>query len=147
MPEEKILYRIRPSWRSYLGIVIWAGLFFILAISILVPFQFSIFFQIIIAWYVTTALWKKLPIKYTVTTNRVIESRGVIRKRDYEIELNDISLVNVKQTAFQCLLNISDLKIIIKGGLSYSPSGVNMEGIRKARKIKEIIEKYRIKGP
>lgn len=146
MPEEKILYRIRPSWRSYLGIVIWAGLFFILAISILVPFQFSIFFQIIIAWYVTTALWKKLPIKYTVTTNRVIESRGVIRKRDYEIELNDISLVNVKQTAFQCLLNISDLKIIIKGGLSYSPSGVNMEGIRKARKIKEIIEKYRIKG-
>ena len=143
MPEEKILYKISPSWKSYLGIFLWAGLFFTLAISIFVPFQFSIFFQIIIAWYVITALWKKLPLKYTVTTNRVIETRGVIRKRDCEIELNDISLVNVKQTAFQRILNISDLEIIIKGGLSYSPLGVRMKGISKVRKIKEIIEKYR----
>ena len=143
MSEEKRLLRIRPSWRSYLGIFIWAGIFFVLTTSIFVPLQLSMFFQVIIAWYVITGIWEKISLKYTVTENRVIKTGGLILKKNYEIALSDISLVKIKQTTLQRILNIADLEVVIKGGLSYSPVGIKMKGIRKANKIKEIIEKYR----
>jgi len=143
LSEEKVLLRIRPSWRSYLGIFIWAGIFFVLTTSIFVPLQLSMFFQVIIAWYVITGIWEKISLKYTVTENRVIKTGGLILKKNYEIALSDISLVKIKQTTLQRILNIADLEVVIKGGLSYSPVGIKMKGIRKANKIKEIIEKYR----
>jgi len=143
LSEEKRLLRIRPSWRSYLGIFIWAGIFFVLTTSIFVPLQLSMFFQVIIAWYVITGIWEKISLKYTVTENRVIKTGGLILKKNYEIALSDISLVKIKQTTLQRILNIADLEVVIKGGLSYSPVGIKMKGIRKANKIKEIIEKYR----
>ncbi|MCD6231979.1 PH domain-containing protein [Candidatus Aerophobetes bacterium] len=143
MSEEKVLLRIRPSWRSYLGIFIWAGIFFVLTTSIFVPLQLSMFFQVIIAWYVITGIWEKISLKYTVTENRIIKTGGLILKKNYEIALSDISLVKIKQTTLQRILNIADLEVVIKGGLSYSPVGIKMKGIRKANKIKEIIEKYR----
>jgi len=143
LSEEKVLLRIRPSWRSYLGIFIWAGIFFVLTTSIFVPLQLSMFFQVIIAWYVITGIWEKISLKYTVTENRIIKTGGLILKKNYEIALSDISLVKIKQTTLQRILNIADLEVVIKGGLSYSPVGIKMKGIRKANKIKEIIEKYR----
>lgn len=146
MSREKILYKIRPSWKSYLGIFIWAGIFFILTASILVPLQLSMFFQVIIAWYIITALWEKLRLGYTVTTNRIIKTSGIIIKRSYEVNFSDISFVNIKQTTFQRILNIGDLEAVVKGGLSYSPSGIKMKGIKKAKKIKEVIEEYRKKA-
>jgi len=145
-PGEKILYKIKPSWKSYLGIFIWAGVFFIFAASVFVPFQLSMFFQVIIAWYIITGLWAKLRLRYTVTTNRVIKISGIIIKRNYGIDFNDISFINIKQTTFQRILNISDLEVVVKGGLSYSPLGIKMKGIKKAKKIKEVIEEYRKKA-
>ena len=143
MPGEKILYKIRPSWKSYLGIFIWAGIFFILTTSIFVPLQLSMFFKVIIAWYIIAALWGNLRLKYTVTTNKIIKTSGIIIKRDYEVNFSDISFVNIKQTTLQRILNISDLEVVVKGGLSYSPSGIKMKGIKKAKKIKKVIEKCR----
>jgi len=103
------------------------------------------FFQVIIAWYVITGIWEKISLKYTVTENRIIKTGGLILKKNYEIALSDISLVKIKQTTLQRILNIADLEVVVKGGLSYSPVGIKMKGIRKANKIKEIIEKYRRK--
>jgi len=143
---EKILHKTRPSWKSYLGIFIWAGVFFILATSIFVPLQLSMLFQVIIVWYIITALWGNLRLKYTVTINKIIKTSGIIIKRDYEVNFNDISFINIKQTTFQRILNISDLEVVVKGGLSYSPSGIKMKGIKKAKKIKEVIEEYRKKA-
>jgi len=47
----------------------------------------------------------------------------------------------MNHVAFQRILNISDLEIVVKGGSSYSPLGIKMKGIKEAKKIKKVIEK------
>lgn len=106
--HETIHYHDRPSWLSFLGLLIIAAVFFFLSINTKLA-EGGILLSIIFLLFAAYGRYSK---EYTITEIRVISRSGLIANNSNEMELRHIRGMNVRQNAFERILNVGTLEII-----------------------------------
>ncbi|MCK7546220.1 PH domain-containing protein, partial [Marinobacter bryozoorum] len=77
---------------------------------------------------------------YTVTTKRVLTSRGIFTKSTQEVLMKDICSINVYQGVVERMLGIGAIKI---GSAASEDKDIQFFGVPDARTVKDLISRYR----
>ncbi|MGO9060370.1 MAG: PH domain-containing protein [Candidatus Binataceae bacterium] len=146
-PESKrefALTRIMSSWWSCFGTFLSAVVMEVLAVLALrradiprtVPVALFVFGILIIL----SAIISRRAISWNVTSERLIERRGLLSQRRREVELADIRSVEVSQSFFQRILGIGNVVVSSAASADFMIQMVNVhdpegvaETIRRAR--------------
>jgi uncharacterized membrane protein YdbT with pleckstrin-like domain len=81
-------------------------------------------------------------IKWSVTSDRLIDRRGILASRRREMELADIRSVEVSQRVIQRMIGLGDLTIASAASADYA---IRLNDIRNPENAAETIRKARLK--
>lgn len=142
--REYALLRVHPAWWHFLGRI--------LASSILIAFGFAARFTQPGGWTASVVLFtlaalvlmsaalRRRFITWSLTSERVIESKGILSRHRREIELADVRSVDIERRFIQRAMGLGDILIAssasadfyIKLGDVPDPEGI-AETLRRAR--------------
>ncbi len=148
-PESKhefALTRIMISWWSYFGTFMSALVMEVLAVLALrradiprmVPAALAVFGLLIIL----SAVISRRGISWSVTSERLIERRGILSQRRREVELADIRSVEVSQSFFHRLLGIGDVVVSSAASADFL---IRLHNVANPGEIAETIRRARLK--
>ncbi len=95
--EEQLIFEVKPTYRAYLGLMIWGVLLFVFVIG---------FFLLIRAWYRVSST------RYRLTTQRLFVQTGLIAKKLEEVELFRVKDVTLHQGVLQRLLGVGNVVVL-----------------------------------
>ena len=95
--EEQLIFEVRPTYRAYVGLMIWGVLLFVFVIGI---------FLLIRAWYRVSST------RYRLTTQRLFVQTGLIAKKLEEVELFRVKDVTLHQGILQRLLGVGNVVVL-----------------------------------
>ncbi len=142
--REYSIALVRRSWWYYaralvLGaIAVLAGIFVFVKNPPFEPLGLALIAGGFIIWAVVPLVRRS--VKWMITSDRLIEQRGVLATMRREVELQDIRSIEVSRSLLQRLCGLGDVLIasaasadyLIRIGDVYDPDGV-AETVRKAR--------------
>jgi uncharacterized membrane protein YdbT with pleckstrin-like domain len=144
--REFMLVRIRPSlWfyaRSFVtcGVLIAAGI----ALMVKSPDYWYAGFAIMglgVLVYVSAMISRRM-MSWSVTSDRIIEQRGLIATRRREMELADIRSVEVDKRFWQRVLNLGDVLVASAASADFA---IRLYDIAQPDLIAETVRKARLK--
>ncbi len=91
--REEWPMRIEPSWWNYVGHLLLGWL--------LVP--------------LAVAVWKQAGVRLLLFPDRVVLETGLIRKRVLDLAVSEIKTMEIRQSAWQRLCRIGDLRLATSG--------------------------------
>ena len=95
--EEQLIFEVKPTYRAYLGLMIWGVLLLVFVIGI---------FLLIRAWYRVSST------RYRLTTQRLFVQTGLIAKKLEEVELFRVKDVTLHQGILQRLLGVGNVVVL-----------------------------------
>jgi membrane protein YdbS with pleckstrin-like domain len=114
----RVLYAYPDQWRGGMGLFALGGLMFIVAVV------------------------RSRSINWNLTSDRLIEKRGLVASRRREMELADIRSVEVSQRVVQRLLGLGDITIASAASADYA---IRLNDIGEPNLAAETIRKARLK--
>jgi uncharacterized membrane protein YdbT with pleckstrin-like domain len=147
--HEFALSRIMTSWWTYLGSFIAATVLAILAGAAMASRQtgkagpqIAAGMSILVLLIILTAIVSRRGTSWSITSERLIEQRGVLGQSRREVELADIRSVEVNRTFFQRLLGIGSVIIASAASADFL---IRMQNVPNPDLIAETIRKARLK--
>ena len=95
--EEQLIFEVKPTYRAYVGLMIWGVLLLVFVIGI---------FLLIRAWYRVSST------RYRLTTQRLFVQTGLIAKKLEEVELFRVKDVTLHQGILQRLLGVGNVVVL-----------------------------------
>ncbi len=147
--HEFALSRIMTSWWTYFGSFVAAGVLVVMAAAALFSHQpgrpgrqiaaalFALALLIVLS-----AIVSRRARSWSITSERLIEQRGVLGQTRREVELADIRSVEVSRTFFQRLLGIGSVMVSSAASADYL---IRMQNVANPDEIAETIRKARLK--
>lgn len=142
--DEKTLFIKTPANRAYLGRMIGAGIWSIIAIAILLVIKFNPFVSIVlppllIGGITAMAIWIDThSTEYRLTTQRLFLKKGLVAKHLDELELFRIKDVTVSQGIIQRILGFGSVTVL---STDDTTPKVILRGIPNPVETKELIRK------
>ncbi len=142
--REYALMRVHPGWWHFIGAIFFSCA--LIAAGFAVRFKYPngwsvslLLFAIALAHLAMTAVRRHF-ISWSLTSERVIESKGILARHRREMELADVRSVDVEQGFMQCAMSIGNIIIASAASADYAirlydvpdPEGV-AETLRRAR--------------
>jgi len=144
--REYALVRIVPSWWHFLSEIILmvglgsGGLFVLLASS--VDFRLGLGLIAAAILTVTLATLRRRSISWSLTSDRLIERRGLLASHRREMELADVRSIEVDRSLWQRLLGVGDLKIASAASTDFM---IQMRDVPDSERLAEILRHARLK--
>ncbi len=144
--HEFALSRIMTSWWTYAGSFVTAGVLVAMAAAALVsrqplrPVSAALFALAVLI--VVAAILTRRGIDWSITSERLIERRGLLSQSRREVELVDIRSVEVTRTFAQRLLGIGSVVVSSAASADYL---IRMQNVGNPDEIAETIRKARLK--
>jgi membrane protein YdbS with pleckstrin-like domain len=144
--REFALLRVWPSWWEFARPIILALLVIGIGVYLLfahkdawraVPFVWMFGFLILISTAIT-----RRRISWSLTSERLIERRGLLASRERHMELADIRSVEIDRRAWQKLFGLGDVIVASAASAEFS---IRLNGIRDPNAIAEQIRQARLK--
>jgi membrane protein YdbS with pleckstrin-like domain len=142
--REYALMRIRPAWWHFIGSILFAAMFIAAGFAVRfvhgADWTYSLpLFAIGILQLIGTALRRHF-ISWSITSERVIENKGILARHRREMELADVRSVDVEQRFMQRAMGLGNVIIASAASADYAiqmfdipdPEGV-AETLRRAR--------------
>jgi membrane protein YdbS with pleckstrin-like domain len=142
--REYALMRVHPAWWHFIGAILFSCVLVVagFAVRFKDPNLWSVsllLFAIAIAHLAMTALRRHF-ISWSLTSERVIESKGLLARHRREMELADVRSVDVEQRFMQRAMGLGNIIIASAASADYAiklydvpdPEGV-AETLRRAR--------------
>lgn len=142
--REYAVTRIRPSWWRFGGAIILALMLAAAAAWLLAhrqPRPAAILVVVALILAVFTAITRR-SLSWSITSERLIERRGLIASRRRELELADIRSVEVEQRLFQRLLGLGSVMVASAASADFM---IRLEGVRDPEAIADTLRKARLK--
>jgi uncharacterized membrane protein YdbT with pleckstrin-like domain len=130
-PNERLLYRGRPSARSSLAFFLSWGLLALLpgiVASVLASLDVETGLPVYQWWLISVLLLllviirdaiRRVSVSYTVTTERIHLRRGLLARREQSTDIDRVQNVNTSQSLLERSLNI--------GTVDFDTAGTNVE--------------------
>ena len=128
---ESLVFEGKPEWIAY---CIPLGIAVILALTL-----YAIPISVIIAVYVVISV---IQYNFKVTNHRITVHKGILSKKTFEIDINDIRSINVTQSLFQRLFGVGNLEFTTAAGPYKEAMLIN---IREPESLKEKIRNFKSK--
>ena len=142
---EKVIYQGHTSWAKYWYLIGMGGLSITAGIQLVNSpgaEESGYYFALPGLLMVGLAYLNVTATRYTVTSQRVIKKKGLVRPQTSEVAVSEIEHVRVKQDSTERLLGIGSVTIT-----TADPSEVEIvfAGVQNPRKIAEMIPGRRAK--
>ena len=148
-PESKrefALSRIMTSWWSFFGSFVSAVVIEVLAAVALrradIPRTVPAALFVLGILIILSAIISRRGISWSVTSERLIERRGILSQRRREVELADIRSVEVAQSFFQRILGIGNVMVSSAASADFL---IRMVNVSDPEGIAETIRRARLK--
>ncbi|MCD6287822.1 MAG: PH domain-containing protein [Candidatus Hydrogenedentes bacterium] len=122
--EEQTVLEVRPTARAYLGRIVFAIALPVVVLGCVIAFRLwekmpstqlllpLAITPVAICALLLLSVWvKTASVSYTLTTERLFVSLGLLSKRIEEVELFRVKDVKVSQTAFERMLRYGDITV------------------------------------
>jgi uncharacterized membrane protein YdbT with pleckstrin-like domain len=144
--REYALMRVHPAWWHFIGAIIFSCILVMAGFAVRFKYPDTnawavslLLFAIAAAHLVMTALRRHF-ISWSLTSERVIESTGILARHRREMELADVRSVDVEQRFMQRAMGVGNIIIASAASADYAirlydvpdPEGV-AETLRRAR--------------
>lgn len=142
--REYALLRVHPAWWHFIGAILISSILIVAGFAARFVHQINwnvslILFAVGAAELALTAMRRHF-ISWSLTSERVIESKGVLSRHRREMELADVRSVDVERRFMQRAMGIGDILIASAASADYAirlydvpdPDGV-AETLRRAR--------------
>ena len=142
--REYALLRVHPAWWHFIGAILISSILIAMGFAMRFVHQADwnvslILFAAGVAELVLTAL-RRYFISWSITSERVIESKGILSRHRREMELADVRSVDVERGFMQRAMGLGNIIIASAASADYSiklydipdPEGV-AETLRRAR--------------
>ena len=143
MPE-RVLCECRPALRGYWKSWTYTALLMLIAVaalSIMGSFLAgSIFLVLALAYALTTWVSARYYESWTITSDRIVQRKGILSRYTSEVELADIRNVQVLQSALWRLLGVGSVLISTAG---QSGIEVSIRAIPEPQTIADLIRRAR----
>jgi len=135
-------YSARPAWRSQWFAILLAVTLFVLSVPAFILLASgegfaSISFLILILFL--RIVFRRLSWCYTVKDERIQSRHGLVSRTIRSIRLQDLRIVNLKQSIFQRILRIGDLEFSSAGGsrveVAFLGITTPMETMKKVQEV------------
>ena len=145
--REYALIRILPSWWHFIGAII---LFFVLAgggIYLLIAWR-AVDFRIGLALLgaaavvLTLTSMKRRNISWSLTSDRLIERRGLLASRRREMELADVRSIEVDRSVSQRMLGLGNVMIASAASADFM---IKLWDVPDPERVAEILRQARLK--
>jgi uncharacterized membrane protein YdbT with pleckstrin-like domain len=147
--HEFALSRIMTSWWTYFGSFVAAAVLVVMAAAALFSHQpgqpgrqIAAVLFVLALLIVLSAIVSRRSTSWSITSERLIEQRGVLAQTRREVELADIRSVEVSRTFFQRLLSIGSVVVSSAASADYL---IRMQNVANPDEIAETIRKARLK--
>lgn len=147
--HEYALSRIMTSWWTYFGSFVAAAVLAVVAAAAMTSRQaghagprIAAGLLALVLLIVVTAIISRRATSWSITSERLIEQRGVLGQTRREVELADIRSVEVSRTFFQRLLGIGNVIVSSAASADYL---IRMQNVPNPDEIAETIRKARLK--
>jgi len=121
MEGDKLLFEARPSWKYFLGHILFSWLIIPLII----------------------ALWKRAALVLRIYSDTVVLEKGVLSKSLTELYISDLRVIDIKQSLVQRIFKIGEVRIGTAATSSYECVAY---GMPNPKAIKELILNQRKKA-
>jgi uncharacterized membrane protein YdbT with pleckstrin-like domain len=144
--REFALARVAPSWWRFAGSFSTAIVLAALAVAVLYgsrrgwPLAAAL---IALSWIVIgLAVMARHSINWSLTSERLIERRGILSQRRREVELADIRSVEVDRRLLQRLIGIGNVVVSSAASADFT---IRLEDVADPERIAETLRKARLK--
>jgi uncharacterized membrane protein YdbT with pleckstrin-like domain len=144
--REFALDRIMTSWWTYLGSFVAAALLLGLSVAAMAsgrngqPIADALLVLAILL--IATAVLSRRGISWSITSERLIERRGLLSQTRREVELADIRSVEVSRTFSQRLLGLGSVVVSSAASADYL---IRMNNVANPDEIAETVRRARLK--
>lgn len=130
--SEKLVLQLRPSWLYFLRFYITGLPVTIILLNLGLSGISSLF--LIMPILTVISRYSNL---YTITNHRVVDLSGLIARETAEADLQDIVLINVRQSILDRLLNIGHIEIM--SAANCDDADIVLGGVAKPFQVKETL--------
>jgi uncharacterized membrane protein YdbT with pleckstrin-like domain len=144
--HEYALSRIMTSWWSFAGSFVAATVLIGMTVAVMAsghnggPIAGGLF--AIAVLLVLAAILTRRGTSWSITSERLIERRGLLGQTRREVELADIRSVEVSRTLFQRLLGIGTVVVSSAASADYM---IRMQNVANPDEIAETVRRARLK--
>ena len=142
--REYAVLRVRPAWWHFIGGILISSIFIALGFAARFAHKADwnvslLLFAVGVAEFALTAL-RRYFISWSLTSERIIESKGILSRHRREMELADVRSVDVERGFMQRAMGLGNIVIASAASADYSiklsdipdPEGV-ADTLRRAR--------------
>jgi len=142
--REYALMRVHPAWWHFIGAILFSCILVVAGFAVRLKFPnewiFSLLLFAIGAAHLALTAMRRRFISWSLTSERVIESKGILARHRREMELADVRSVDVEQRFMQRAMGLGNIIIASAASADYAiklydvpdPQGV-AETLRRAR--------------
>jgi uncharacterized membrane protein YdbT with pleckstrin-like domain len=144
--REYSLVRIFPSWWRFIANFILAALLFAASIGLvtklrqsLAPAALALGLSFVVA---LIAIFRRRSTSWSITSERLIEYRGILFRRRREVELADIRSVEVNRRLIQRMLGLGNVLVASAASADFM---IRLEDVVNPDEVAETLRRARLK--
>jgi uncharacterized membrane protein YdbT with pleckstrin-like domain len=142
--REYSLVRIFPSWWRFSANFIFAALLFAASIGLVtksqqVPAAAALGLSFVVAM---VAIFRRRSTSWSITSERLIEYRGILFRRRREVELADIRSVEVNRRLIQRMLGLGNVLVASAASADFM---IKLEDVVNPDEVAETLRRARLK--